>query len=264
MAQQLEPAIDHYVLSTRVGTECVAHAIQALTDLDPAATVLSIVGAFDLVSRQAILEGLQMLLEEMRAVSLRDAVSLVSIHLSVGGPRWCQINKATHSCRLCSPLRCRLCNPLRDDERMVAFSMTCVVCSPDRVSAIHGILQNALFHHSPIRVHHGKTQVWNKEGLAPCGMDVMQAVARIKDPEAIVCGEVVSLPTVDQGVRLLGTPLGHPDFVRAQSASLSTVHDQLLQQVPTILDLHDVVVLLLLVGRTTHATFAAHHDASLR
>ena len=67
MAQQLGPAIERatspfeYALSTRAGTECIAHAIQALTDLDPTATVVSIDGisAFDVVSRRAMLEGLQ-------------------------------------------------------------------------------------------------------------------------------------------------------------------------------------------------------------
>ena len=50
IAQQLGPAIERatspfqYALSTRAGTECIAHAIQALTDLDPSATVLSIDG----------------------------------------------------------------------------------------------------------------------------------------------------------------------------------------------------------------------------
>ena len=38
-----------YALSTRAGTECVAHVVQALTSLDPSATILSIdgVGAYD-------------------------------------------------------------------------------------------------------------------------------------------------------------------------------------------------------------------------
>ena len=41
MAQQLEPAIERatapfqYALTTRAGTECVAHVVQALTDADP-------------------------------------------------------------------------------------------------------------------------------------------------------------------------------------------------------------------------------------
>ena len=43
----------------RERAQCIAHAIQAPTDLDHTATVVSIdgIGAFDVVSRQAMLEG---------------------------------------------------------------------------------------------------------------------------------------------------------------------------------------------------------------
>ena len=49
-----------FAVTTRCGGECVAHAIQGMTDLDPRATVLSVdgIGAFDLMSRAAMLEGL--------------------------------------------------------------------------------------------------------------------------------------------------------------------------------------------------------------
>ncbi|CAK0805609.1 unnamed protein product, partial [Prorocentrum cordatum] len=49
-----------FALSTRAGTECVAHLIQSLTQANPEATVLSIdgIGAFDLMSRNAMLHGL--------------------------------------------------------------------------------------------------------------------------------------------------------------------------------------------------------------
>ena len=64
MAQQLGPAIERatfpfqYALTTRACTECIAHLVQALTDADPSATVLSIdgIGEFDLVSRQSMLD----------------------------------------------------------------------------------------------------------------------------------------------------------------------------------------------------------------
>ena len=64
--QQVGPAIERatspfqYALSTRAGTECIAHAVEALTDLGHTATVVSIdgLGAFDVVSRQAMLTGL--------------------------------------------------------------------------------------------------------------------------------------------------------------------------------------------------------------
>ena len=50
-----------YALNTRAGCECIAHALQGLTELNPEATVTSIdgIGAFDLISREAMLTGLR-------------------------------------------------------------------------------------------------------------------------------------------------------------------------------------------------------------
>ena len=47
-------------LTTKTGVECVVHVIQTLTDLDDQATVFSVkgVGAFDLISRATMLEGM--------------------------------------------------------------------------------------------------------------------------------------------------------------------------------------------------------------
>ena len=62
MAQQLGPAVVastfpfQYAMTTRAGCECVAHALQALSESDPEATIVSIdgVSAFDLISRGAM------------------------------------------------------------------------------------------------------------------------------------------------------------------------------------------------------------------
>ena len=53
-------APSQFAFTTRCGGECVAHAIQGMTDLDPRATVLSVdgIGALGLTSRAAMLEGL--------------------------------------------------------------------------------------------------------------------------------------------------------------------------------------------------------------
>ena len=100
---------------------------------------------------------------------------------------------------------------LQDGERLFAFlDGVYVVCSPHRVNAIHGLLQHALFAHSSIRVHHGKTQVWNRGGVIPAGVEVLQAVARVNDPGAIVWWGDPTLRSEEQGVRILGTPLCHP------------------------------------------------------
>ena len=75
------------------------------------------------------------------------------------------------------------------------------VCKPNRVSIIYGIIETALWEHARIRVHTGKTQVWNKGGVAPNGMDKLGAGAWRGDSR---------LPCDEQGMKILGTPVGHP------------------------------------------------------
>ena len=66
MAQQIADAVEaatapfQYALKTKGGCECVAHILQAVTDMDERATIVSVdgLGAFDLVSRKAMLLGL--------------------------------------------------------------------------------------------------------------------------------------------------------------------------------------------------------------
>ena len=58
----MERCTAHYqcAMSAKAGTECIAPALQMLTELDPQATVVSIdgVGACDTISRKAMLEAL--------------------------------------------------------------------------------------------------------------------------------------------------------------------------------------------------------------
>ena len=58
--QVIEKVEAQYALSTQSGCECVPHVLQTFTDLDPEATIMSSdgAGAFDLISRNAMLEGL--------------------------------------------------------------------------------------------------------------------------------------------------------------------------------------------------------------
>ena len=50
-----------YALSTRAGTECVTHIVQAMTSEDREATILSIdgIGVYDFVSQNAMFKGVQ-------------------------------------------------------------------------------------------------------------------------------------------------------------------------------------------------------------
>ena len=62
IAKQVEAATApfQYAVSTKAGCECVAHLLQSMTDLNPEVTVTSIdgVGAYDLISCSAMLEGM--------------------------------------------------------------------------------------------------------------------------------------------------------------------------------------------------------------
>ena len=66
MAQQLGPQVEaataphQYALSTRAGSECVAHLIQWLCELNPNSTVMSIDGisAYNQISKATMLDGL--------------------------------------------------------------------------------------------------------------------------------------------------------------------------------------------------------------
>ena len=66
MSQQLMERVQaatapfQFAMSTKSGCECIAHALQGLTELDPRATVMSLDGisAYDLISRQAMLQAL--------------------------------------------------------------------------------------------------------------------------------------------------------------------------------------------------------------
>ena len=46
-----------------------------------------------------------------------------------------------------------------------------------------------------------------------------------------------TLPTEDQGVTILGTPLGHPDFVEASLWAKSREHDTLFDRLVAVPDL---------------------------
>ena len=69
ISQQLGPEVEQatspyqHAMSTRAECECVAHALQGLTELDENATVTSVDGisVFHMISRQSMLEGFRKL-----------------------------------------------------------------------------------------------------------------------------------------------------------------------------------------------------------
>ena len=151
-------------------------------------------------------------------------------------------------------------------ERLLAFlDDICVICSPDRVVSVHVVhvaLQEELWAHSRIHVH----QLWNRSEKPPACWD----------PTAIVWRGDQTLPCSQQGMKVLGTPLGHPEFVSAQLRQVSECHRVLFERIPSVSDLQAAWFLLLYCAGTganyllralpPHATeeYAADHDGSMR
>ena len=269
ICQQLSPAVQvatapfQYALSTKAGGECIAHALQVLTDLNPRTTILSIdgVGAFDLISRGAMLNGL-------RSVPGGDS-ALPFVVQFYGNPSsylWeddvgdiheiCQLEGGEQG----DPMMPMLYSlgqhrallsvqaQLQAHERLLAFlDDIYVVTDPERTLEVHDILRAELWRHSHIRVNEGKTQIWNRGGFTPSGHEVLLEAARVDDPDAQVWFGDHGAPVESRGIRVLGTPLGTAEFVRAQLQAIGECHQLLLDRIPAVQDLPKCVAALALL-----------------
>ena len=103
---------------------------------------------------------------------------------------------------------------LKGDERLLAFLDDIhIIISPARV----GVVVFA----------RGKTQVWNGAGIRPPACEALEWIARAVDPRAVVW-KGPELPVEDQGIKVLGTPLGHPEFITAHLERITAEHRVLL------------------------------------
>ena len=66
---------------------------------------------------------------------------------------------------------------LREGEAIFAFlDDTYVVSAPERTGELHGALEDALWRRARIRLHQGKTRVWNAAGEEPSDLARLQPV----------------------------------------------------------------------------------------
>ena len=93
---------------------------------------------------------------------------------------------------------------LLPSEKVFAFlDDVYVICAPHRVFKATEIFEEGLQNHAQISLHHGKTA-----GVPPRGIDILTRAARRVNPEAIVWRGDASLPRGQQGVNILGVPVG--------------------------------------------------------
>ena len=133
---------------------------------------------------------------------------------------------------------------LQEDEVLLTFlDDTNIVTSHERTATAFATLQGALMIETGIHLNPGKTKIWNAAGVKPAGCDVLQRIAETFDPTATVW-RGSDLPTCQQGMKILGTPLGHPDFVRASLESKNASHQRFLDRIPLLQDVQASWLLL--------------------
>ena len=229
-------------MKTKAGCETVAHILQVLTDADPDATVVSVdgIGAFDLISRNAMMQGVRRIDEGRED----DVGEVHIIPQGEGGEQGDPLMPLLF--RLGQhPALAAVSAGLRDGERLFAFHDDLyIVCRPERVGAVHDLLRRYLWQHAGISLHAGKTKVWNRNGACPPACVAMQRAAVAVSPTAVVWRGDTELPTHQQGLKVLGVPLGHPDFVLKFLEAKIAEHRVLLERIPLVPDTQSSWLLL--------------------
>ena len=253
-----------YALSTRAGCECVSHALQTLTDLDESATILSVdgVGAFDLISRRAMLEGLLNMEGGDRLLPFarqfygspstflwEDELGVVNhVQQGEGGEQGDPLMPMLLALGQHSAL-VAISERLQEGELLFAFHDDLYVkSSSNRAVECSHILRQELWRHCRISLNNGKTRLWNRAGLFPQGCEVLEDAARRDDPEAVVWKGNPELPHSQQGIKILGTPVGRREFGEHELESRANTHAELLEKIPCVKDLQCVWLILLYCG----------------
>ena len=263
-----------YTLSTKAGCECVAHILQSLTDLSPEVTFTSIDGgAYDLISRNAMLEGLfRMEGGDQILPFVHMFYSNPSTYLWEDEPGVTQHITQLEGGEQGDPLM-PLLFVLGQHKSLVEAQARLL---PDRVSEAHTIVEEELSTHAHIHLHHGKTKVWNRGGVEPEGIAELTRRARQVRPETQWCGKGISSchPT-NRASKCSGSPSAKPEFVLDFLEAKSREHATLFQRIPWVQDTQAAFLLLLMCGSTRAnfwlrtvapeltERFAERHDVSV-
>ena len=273
-----------YALSTKAGCECVAHILQSMTDLDPDTTITSIdgVGAYDLISRNAMLEGLlqmdggnqiipfvRMFYGSPSTYFWEDEMGTTQyIPQGEGGEQGDPLMPMLYALGQHGSL-------VATQERMIGhvkvfayLDDVYLASGPGRVEQVQSIVSEELHNRAHIEVHHGKTQVWNRSGVLPSGIEALTRAARVVKPDVVVWKGDPNLPPTQQGLKVLGVPR---EFLENQSREQTV----LFERIPWVND-PQAAWLLLMMCASTRANFwlravrpelteafATRHDANV-
>ena len=273
-----------YALSARAGTEALARAVRIASEANGRTTVLSIdgVGAYDHISRSCMLQGLQsdpslatlspyvrqFYGEPSTYLFYDEAGAAHKIQQGEGGEQGDPLMPALYAVGQHRALL-QVHSELQAGENLFAYlDDIYLTCPPERAGALFASITAALRDAANVQVHLGKTRAWNEAGEEPSSLlAILPAASR-----SVAWTGSWALPTHEQGVTVLGTPLGHRDFVAAALGRKQDDQALLFQRIPAVPHLQSAWLLLLLCALprcnyllralppATTATYAAAHD----
>ena len=225
-----------FALQTRAGTDALAHALQAITDMDEDAVLVSLdgIGAFDHVRRAAFfkklheVEGLRPLLllvdmlygSQSRFLWTDDAGVVHNILQGEGGEQGCPLMPALFALAIHNSLY-KADMELAAGEYIMSFlDDLYVVTSRARAVEAFETVAKEVEEGTGIQSHMGKLQMWCRSG-GPAPPEV----EALNTPGHIVWK--ADLEDHLNGIVILGTPLGHPAFIQNQ-VEIRILQEQLL------------------------------------
>ena len=260
LAQHFASQFDHechphqFALSTRAGAEALVHGLQLTTEADPQLTIWSVdgIGAYDHVSRAAMLTALQATPEANAALPFArlfysqpstylwtdHAGHTHRIHQAEGGEQGDPLMPALFSLALNWALQA-FHSSLQPGEHVAAFlDDIYVTAQPARIRQLYNTLAQCLALHTGIRLHAGKTQIWNGAGTEPPNVRDLASTA------AVWLGDA-HLPPHQQGLKVLGLPVGSMEYIQAELRQLQAKQQPLFEARPGIPDFQTSWLLLL-------------------
>jgi len=243
----------NFGLSDRSGTDAAVHYIQYLTDRFPDQVVMSVdgIGAFDHISRARIFEQL------MARPSLRDLVPFVRMWYSTqsrfvwvyeagtthhilqgdGGEQGDALMPALFSIAL-HPALLRMQARMPANVSIIAYlDDIYIICDPEDAEDCLRIAGECLRDICHIDINAGKLAAWSKRvAECPAGLEGNDA-----NGEPIWKGD---LSAERQGVKVLGAPVGSPEYVQRFCDNVVEEKAKLLDLLPKLPSLQSAWLLL--------------------
>lgn len=240
-----------YALSTRAGTDCVGHLARAATDLDDERVVVSLdgIGAYDHIRRAAMLTKLhdttsttallpfaKMFYQTPSQYVWQDDTGKEQvITQGEGGEQGDALMPALYALGQHEALKSAAQQLHPDDQIMAYLDDVYLLTNKDRAAEAYRIVSREIENKAGVKPHLGKLEAWSRKGGdAPPGLEQLSPTAWKGNA-----------PAEQNGLVVLGIPVGTPEFVRSWCTDRITEERKLVDQLPALPDLQCAWSLLL-------------------